>query len=85
MLGFQLTYVICPFCRIVDSNYFNRVIILVYQFRTFFDGINSLRGCSKIKMAMIQCCLIERRLIEPGAVWIVFDFFYKTFIRFVNR
>ena len=42
-----MTYVIWLFCRIVTRDLSIRVASLEYTFCTFFDGINSLRGCDK--------------------------------------
>ena len=47
-----MTYVIWLFCRVATNDYLIRAVSLVLTIFTLFYGINSLRGCSKIKKAM---------------------------------
>ena len=61
--------VIWLFCRIITSNYFNRVISLADTIFAFFNGINILCGCVKIKMAMALMVLFFKVMKQTMNEW----------------
>ena len=64
MLGYELTYVIWMFCRIVTSNYFNRDVSLGILICAFFCGTNSCSGCRNAEKALLESLERERRTMR---------------------